>query len=77
MDVCKCVVPSRHGVTLNSHRTASSLVRLVDGEERLEAPGHPQGFLPLNWVGTELNHSVTCMVLEATANDRRTSSPLP
>ncbi|GFT28120.1 uncharacterized protein TNCV_645031 [Trichonephila clavipes] len=38
MDVCKCLVPSRHGGTLNSRRDASPLVRLVGGEERWEAP---------------------------------------
>ncbi|GFX74585.1 hypothetical protein TNCV_1158021 [Trichonephila clavipes] len=37
----------------------------------------PQGVLAQNWSGTELNRSVTCMVLKATANDRRASSPLP
>ncbi|GFU72215.1 transposable element Tc1 transposase [Trichonephila clavipes] len=42
MDVCKCIVPLRQGGTLNSHRAASSLVWLVDGEERWEAPDHPQ-----------------------------------
>ncbi|GFW64624.1 uncharacterized protein TNCV_700301 [Trichonephila clavipes] len=31
----------------------------------------PQGILPQNWVETELNCSVTFMVLKATANDRR------
>ncbi|GFX08059.1 hypothetical protein TNCV_1237381 [Trichonephila clavipes] len=30
-----------------------------------------QSVLPLNWGGTETNRSVTCMVLKATANDRR------
>ncbi|GFV70655.1 uncharacterized protein TNCV_3842341 [Trichonephila clavipes] len=34
MDVCKCIVPSRHGGTLNSRRAASPLVRLVEREER-------------------------------------------
>ncbi|GFU33823.1 hypothetical protein TNCV_2169881 [Trichonephila clavipes] len=34
MDVCKCIVPARHGGTLNSRRAASPLVRLVEGEER-------------------------------------------
>ncbi|GFW46932.1 hypothetical protein TNCV_2982881 [Trichonephila clavipes] len=29
MDVCKCIVPSRHGDTLNSRRAASPLVRLI------------------------------------------------
>ncbi|GFW81773.1 uncharacterized protein TNCV_2884471 [Trichonephila clavipes] len=64
-------VLSRHGGTLNSRRAASPLVRLVEGEERWEAPDHFQGVLPLNWGETELNRSVTCMVLKAMANDRR------
>ncbi|GFU05851.1 uncharacterized protein TNCV_3394461 [Trichonephila clavipes] len=34
MNVCKCVVPSRHGGTLNSRRATSPLVRLEEGEER-------------------------------------------
>ncbi|GFW72357.1 uncharacterized protein TNCV_703941 [Trichonephila clavipes] len=71
MDVCKCIVPLRHGSTLNNLRAASSLARLVEGEERWEAPDHPQGVLPQNWGETELNRFVTCMVLKATANDRR------
>ncbi|GFU93425.1 hypothetical protein TNCV_2728121 [Trichonephila clavipes] len=29
MDVCKCIVPSWHGGTLNSRRAANPLVRLV------------------------------------------------
>ncbi|GFV56396.1 uncharacterized protein TNCV_855491 [Trichonephila clavipes] len=71
MDVCKCIVPSRQGGTLNSRRAASPLVRLVEEEERWEAPDHPQGVLPQNWGGTEQNRTVTCMVLKAKANDRR------
>ncbi|GFT90771.1 uncharacterized protein TNCV_2777531 [Trichonephila clavipes] len=69
MDVCKCIVPLRHGGTLNSRQSASPLVRL--GEERWESSDHPQGVLPLNWGGTEQKRTVTCMVLEALANDRR------
>ncbi|GFY10129.1 cullin-4A [Trichonephila clavipes] len=69
MDVCKCIVPLRHGGTLNSRRPASPLVRLE--EERWEASAHPQGVLLQNWSETELNCSVTSMVLRATANDRR------
>ncbi|GFW26643.1 uncharacterized protein TNCV_2850331 [Trichonephila clavipes] len=46
MDVCLCVVPSRHGGTLNSHRAASPLVRLMEEEERWEAPDHFQCILP-------------------------------
>ncbi|GFV80663.1 piggyBac transposable element-derived protein 4 [Trichonephila clavipes] len=70
-DVCKCIVPSRRGGSLNSCRAASPLVRLVEGEERWKAPGPPQGVLSQNWGETELNRSVTCMVLKVTANDRR------
>ncbi|GFX85301.1 uncharacterized protein TNCV_2675761 [Trichonephila clavipes] len=73
-DVCKCIVPSGHGVILNSRRAASPLVRLVEGEERWEALTLPRMFSQ-NWGETELNRTVTCMVLKATANDRRTSSP--
>ncbi|GFW81474.1 uncharacterized protein TNCV_2881521 [Trichonephila clavipes] len=71
MDVCKCIVPSRHGRTLSSRRAASPFVRLVEGEERWETPNHPQGVHPQNWGKTELNRSVTCMVLKTTANDMR------
>ncbi|GFX09014.1 uncharacterized protein TNCV_4165931 [Trichonephila clavipes] len=71
MDVCKCIVPLRHGGTLNSRRAASPLMWLVEGEKRWEAFDHPQSVLLLNWGGTEPNRSVTCMVLKAAANDRR------
>ncbi|GFT75059.1 uncharacterized protein TNCV_2244431 [Trichonephila clavipes] len=37
-------MPSRHESTLNNHRAASPLVRLVEGEERWEAPDHPGMF---------------------------------
>ncbi|GFU85966.1 cullin-4A [Trichonephila clavipes] len=77
IDICKCIVPSRHDGTLNSGRTASHLVRLVVGDERWEAPYSPQGVLPQNWGGTELNRTITCIVLKDTANDRPTSSSLP
>ncbi|GFX55513.1 uncharacterized protein TNCV_268011 [Trichonephila clavipes] len=71
MVVCKCIVPSWHGGTLNSRRAASPLVRLVEGEERWEAPDHSQGALPQNWGQNKQNRSVTSIVLKATANDRR------
>ncbi|GFV14181.1 hypothetical protein TNCV_526551 [Trichonephila clavipes] len=45
----------RHGGTLNSRRAASPLVKLLEGELRWEAPDPPQGILPQNWDGTELN----------------------
>ncbi|GFT64762.1 uncharacterized protein TNCV_4545101 [Trichonephila clavipes] len=71
MDVCKCIVPSWHGGTLNSSRATSPIVRLMEGEERWETYDHPQGVLLLNWGETKLNRSVTCMVLKATVNGRR------
>ncbi|GFT67208.1 uncharacterized protein TNCV_783581 [Trichonephila clavipes] len=46
MDVCKCIVPSRHGNTLNNRRAASPLVRLVARDERWETPDHSQRVLP-------------------------------
>ncbi|GFV97785.1 DUF1758 domain-containing protein [Trichonephila clavipes] len=42
MDVCEIIVPSRHGRTINYHRAASPPGRLLEGEERWEAPDHPQ-----------------------------------
>ncbi|GFV58116.1 hypothetical protein TNCV_2109441 [Trichonephila clavipes] len=61
------------GVTLNNHRAAGPLVGLMKKEKRGGAPDQPQGFLPLNWGGTEQNRIVTCMVLKAKANGRRTN----
>ncbi|GFX24557.1 uncharacterized protein TNCV_3343371 [Trichonephila clavipes] len=69
MDVFKCIMLSRQGGTLNSHRAASLLVRLVDEEDRWEVPDHPQGVLPQNWGEAELNRPVTCMVLKAIMDD--------
>ncbi|PRD34924.1 UNVERIFIED_CONTAM: hypothetical protein NCL1_13128 [Trichonephila clavipes] len=71
MDVCKCIEPAWHGDTLSSCQAASPLVKLVEREERQEASDHPQSVLPLNWGGIEPNRTVTCMVLKATANNRR------
>ncbi|GFU67775.1 uncharacterized protein TNCV_3134401 [Trichonephila clavipes] len=71
MDVCKCIVPSWHGGTLNSRRAASPLVRLVEREGRWEIPDFTQGVLPQNLGETEINRSVTCMVLKSTVNDQR------
>ncbi|GFX57109.1 uncharacterized protein TNCV_2963891 [Trichonephila clavipes] len=75
MDVCKRIVSSRHGGTINSRHAASPLVWLVEGEERWETPDHPSGVLPQNRGGNETNRTVTCMVLKATANDRRHLRP--
>ncbi|GFW05269.1 hypothetical protein TNCV_3357881 [Trichonephila clavipes] len=43
MNVRKCIVPSWHGSTLNSHRAASPLFGLEGGDERWEAPDPLQG----------------------------------
>ncbi|GFV77559.1 hypothetical protein TNCV_1070881 [Trichonephila clavipes] len=40
-------------------------------EREVGGSSPPQGVLPLNWGETELNRSVTCMVLKATDNDMR------
>ncbi|GFT57211.1 hypothetical protein TNCV_1692191 [Trichonephila clavipes] len=55
---------------LRHRRAASSLVRLVAGEERWVAPDHPQDVLPQNWGGTEQNRAVTCLVLKTNVNER-------
>ncbi|GFV50017.1 hypothetical protein TNCV_2372601 [Trichonephila clavipes] len=49
--VCKCIVPLRHGGTLNSRRAASPFVLLVAGDERWDAPDPPPGCSPskLGW----------------------------
>ncbi|GFT71548.1 uncharacterized protein TNCV_18391 [Trichonephila clavipes] len=60
--------------TLNSRRATSPLVLFVEGEEKCEALGHPQGVLPLNWGGTEKNRTVIYMVIKAKDNDRRKNS---
>ncbi|GFV17136.1 hypothetical protein TNCV_3632991 [Trichonephila clavipes] len=52
------------------HRAASPLVRLVEKEGRWEVLTTPRVFSPQNRGETELNHSVTSMVLKATANNR-------
>ncbi|GFW05889.1 hypothetical protein TNCV_603611 [Trichonephila clavipes] len=56
--------------TLNSRRTASPFVRLVEEEERREAFDHPQDVLYQNWGETKQNRTVTCMVLKAKANEK-------
>ncbi|GFX70016.1 hypothetical protein TNCV_340431 [Trichonephila clavipes] len=52
----KCIVPFRHGGTLNSRRAPSPLVRLVEGDERwklLSTPRCPA--LKLGWKRTKSN----------------------
>ncbi|GFW09486.1 uncharacterized protein TNCV_3995931 [Trichonephila clavipes] len=51
-------------------RAASSLVRLVEGE-RGGRPRTTPGVLPQNWGGNQPDRTVTCVVLQATDNDRR------
>ncbi|GFX03744.1 hypothetical protein TNCV_2113161 [Trichonephila clavipes] len=75
MDVCKCILPSRHGGTLNSRQAASPLMRLVAGVKRWEAPDPPPVSSPskLGWNRPKSY----CHLYGAKANNRRTSSPLP
>ncbi|GFW46866.1 uncharacterized protein TNCV_2982221 [Trichonephila clavipes] len=73
MGACKCIVPwgRVHGGTLNSRRVASLLVLLVEGEERWEAPGHPQGFLPLNSGETEQNRNAGVKIIALSHDEYR------
>ncbi|GFY14807.1 hypothetical protein TNCV_648501 [Trichonephila clavipes] len=47
----------------------------MEGEERWEPTYHLQDVFPQNWGRTEPKRTVTCMVIKATANDRRILSP--
>ncbi|GFU65132.1 hypothetical protein TNCV_4056021 [Trichonephila clavipes] len=69
MAICKGIWTLGHGGILNSHRAASSLVRMVEVEERWELPVHLQGIHPQNWDGADQNFTLTCMMIKATAND--------
>ncbi|GFW01847.1 uncharacterized protein TNCV_60991 [Trichonephila clavipes] len=60
-----------HEGTLNSRQALSTLMRLVEREERWEAPDHPKGGLPQNWGGIKQNYTVACIVLKDKANDKR------
>ncbi|GFX82071.1 hypothetical protein TNCV_398011 [Trichonephila clavipes] len=73
VDVCKRKVPVRQGDTKYSSNRKSS--REISGRGR-EVGGPDQGVLPENWGVTEPNRTVPCIILKATANDRRRSSPL-
>ncbi|GFT15846.1 hypothetical protein TNCV_3314431 [Trichonephila clavipes] len=44
MDVCKWRVPLRHGGTVNSSRTESPFVKLMEGEERGKPLTIPKAF---------------------------------
>ncbi|GFS83702.1 hypothetical protein TNCV_610501 [Trichonephila clavipes] len=48
MDVCKCIVPvfGKRALTLNSRRAASTLVKLVEGEERWRTANITQKMTP-------------------------------
>ncbi|GFU71510.1 hypothetical protein TNCV_1819921 [Trichonephila clavipes] len=88
MDVFKCIVPMRHGSTLNGRRAATSLVRLVEEEKRCkmkrgERGREVRGSLPPGFssvfsrkIGVESSQIMLSpeMVLKATENSRCTSS---
>ncbi|GFV39544.1 hypothetical protein TNCV_1367851 [Trichonephila clavipes] len=67
MDVCKCIVPLWHGGTLSTHRAASSLMRLVEGEEIWEASDHP-GCSPSKLGWNQAKFIDTGMMFKSTAN---------
>ncbi|GFX96877.1 uncharacterized protein TNCV_1996091 [Trichonephila clavipes] len=69
-DVCKRLLPLWQVGTLNIYRTASSLERLVEGEERWEAPDHPKGIFCQIWDRNVSKRIVTCMVLKDMAKLR-------
>ncbi|GFX36043.1 hypothetical protein TNCV_4215651 [Trichonephila clavipes] len=71
IDVCKCIVLSRHGGALNRYRAANPLVKLVKGEKEDIVPDHLQG--PSLKIGVKKgpNPTVACMVLKHTASDMR------
>ncbi|GFV45489.1 hypothetical protein TNCV_5124351 [Trichonephila clavipes] len=56
---------------LNSRRAASPIERLVKVRREVGGVLSPPGY------SIELNHTATCMVFKATANDRHTFNPLP
>ncbi|GFT95812.1 HTH psq-type domain-containing protein [Trichonephila clavipes] len=56
MDVCKCIVSSRQGCTINIRRAASPLMKLVEKEEIWEAPDYPQVYS--HKIGVELSQIV-------------------
>ncbi|GFX91769.1 hypothetical protein TNCV_3529681 [Trichonephila clavipes] len=64
MHVCKCVVLSRHKVTLSSSRAANPLVGLVGKEERWEEPEHPRVFSLKTQNEPTTNRFVPCVVLQ-------------
>ncbi|GFV04414.1 uncharacterized protein TNCV_920352 [Trichonephila clavipes] len=67
VNLLDCVLEARD---ITSDEAASPHVRLMEWEERWEAPDHTQDVLPQNWGRTEQNRPVTSMVLKDKANDR-------
>ncbi|GFW88437.1 hypothetical protein TNCV_3552071 [Trichonephila clavipes] len=61
---CLCIGPSRHEGTLNSRRASNPLVRLMEGEERWEAPD------PLRVFSLKIGME-SSMLLKAKVNDKR------
>ncbi|GFX27635.1 hypothetical protein TNCV_107331 [Trichonephila clavipes] len=74
MDVCICIVPSWHGGTLNSVELPVLSRGWWQGMRGGRLLALSQGVLPQNSGLTVLNHTVICMVLKASSNDRRVSS---
>ncbi|GFT84324.1 translin-associated protein X [Trichonephila clavipes] len=71
------LVKKSRDLTIESKRVIFLLHRVSRRRREVGDPDHFQGILPQKWGGNKPNRIVTCMVIKATAIDRRTSSPLP
>ncbi|GFV16702.1 hypothetical protein TNCV_4418891 [Trichonephila clavipes] len=76
-DVCKCVVPLRHGGTLNSHRATCPPMRLVKGKKGTLHMRHSSDADPrpiTHPASKEVSHSgcfTWCPILSLTFSRRR------
>ncbi|GFV52067.1 hypothetical protein TNCV_1324201 [Trichonephila clavipes] len=69
----KSRLPSRHGDTLVRGASNRQSSREVGGRDRyVRGLYHLQGVRPQDWDATKPNRCTICMVLNDTANDRRT-----
>ncbi|GFX66061.1 uncharacterized protein TNCV_4102011 [Trichonephila clavipes] len=70
---CKLRFRPRHLTMVQIYIPSShkSLREVVGRGKEVGGPDTSQGVFPQNWGGTEQSHTVTCMVFNAKANDRR------
>ncbi|GFT03827.1 hypothetical protein TNCV_3608431 [Trichonephila clavipes] len=65
------LLPDTHAANRNAPSSRKSSHEVRGRGREVGGLDHPQSVLPQNWSETELNRSVTCLVLKAKANDRR------